>query len=84
MATSSAEDMPRNIEFLFSANRLNVALSRAQCLALVAASPKLPETPCRSIDQLRLVNKFCQLVTYAGCQPPSAAVSYSQRSQGQC
>ena len=44
--------MPRNIEFLFSANRLNVALSRAQCLAVVAASPKLLETPCRSIEQL--------------------------------
>jgi uncharacterized protein len=65
MATSSAEDMPRNIEFLFSANRLNVALSRAQCLAIVVASPKLLETPCRSIEQLRLVNKFCQLVAYA-------------------
>jgi predicted RecB family nuclease len=65
MATSSAEDMPRNIEFLFSANRLNVALSRAQCLAAVAASPRLLETPCRSIEQLRLVNKFCQLVEYA-------------------
>ncbi len=65
MATSSAEDMPRNIEFLFSANRLNVALSRAQCLAVLAASPKLLETPCRSIEQLRLVNKLCQLVAYA-------------------
>ena len=67
MATSGAEDMPRNIEFLFSANRLNVALSRAQCLAVVVASPKLLETPCRSIEQLRLVNKFCQLVAYADC-----------------
>jgi uncharacterized protein len=66
MATSEAEDMPRNIEFLFSANRFNVALSRAQCLAVVVASPKLLETPCWSIEQLRLVNKFCQLATYAG------------------
>lgn len=65
MATSDAECAPRDIEFLFSANRLNVALSRAQCLAVVAASPKLLETPCRNIDQLRLVNKFCQLVEYA-------------------
>jgi uncharacterized protein len=67
MATSGAEDMPRNIEFLFSANRLNVAVSRAQCLAAVVASPRLLETPCRSIEQLRLVNKFCQLVAYAAC-----------------
>jgi predicted RecB family nuclease len=65
MATSDAECMPRDIEFLFSANRLNVALSRAQCLAMVVASPKLLETPCRTIGQLRLVNKFCRLVEFA-------------------
>jgi uncharacterized protein len=65
MATSSAEDMPRNIEFLFSVNRLNVALSRAQCLAVVVCSPMLLKTPCRSIEQMRLVNKFCQLADYA-------------------
>jgi uncharacterized protein len=74
MATSSAEDMPRNIEFLFSANRLNVALSRAQCLAVVVASPKLLETPCQTIEQMRLVNKFCQLVAYAdACTSGEAA-----------
>jgi uncharacterized protein len=65
MATSSAEDMPRNIEFLYSANRLNVALSRAQCLAVFVCSPKLLETPCRTFEQMRLVNKFCQLADYA-------------------
>ena len=65
MATSDAECLPRNIEFLFSANRLNVALSRAQCLAVVVASPRLLETPCKTIDQMRLVNKFCQLVEFA-------------------
>jgi uncharacterized protein len=65
MATSDAECLPRDIDFLFSANRLNVALSRAQCLAVVVANPKLLETPCRTIDQLKLVNKFCQLVEYA-------------------
>jgi uncharacterized protein len=65
MTTSDAECLPREIEFLFSANRLNVALSRAQCLAVVVASPKLLETPCRTINQLRLVNKLCQIVEYA-------------------
>jgi uncharacterized protein len=65
MATSDAECTPRDIDFLFSPNRLNVAISRAQCLAIVVASPKLLETPCRTIDQLRLVNKFCQLAEYA-------------------
>ena len=40
MATSSGDDMPRNLEFLFSRNRLNVAISRARCLAVVVASPE--------------------------------------------
>src|SRR5579862_4597047 len=34
MATSSGADTPRNLEFLFSRNRLNVAISRARCLAI--------------------------------------------------
>lgn len=66
MATSDAECLPRDIEFLFSANRLNVALSRAQCLAVVFANPRLLEVPCRTADQLRLVNQFCRLWEYAG------------------
>lgn len=65
MVTSDAECLPRDIDFLFSANRLNVAISRAQCLAVVLASPKLLEVPCKSIEHLRLVNKLCQLAAYA-------------------
>jgi uncharacterized protein len=61
MASSSAADMPRDIGFLFSANRLKVAVSRAQCLAVVVASPRLLATPCATVDDLRLVNKFCQI-----------------------
>src|SRR5205823_13029468 len=72
MATSGADEMPRDVEFLFSANRLNVAVSRAQCLAVVVASPALLAVPCRTVEQLRLVNKFCQLVEYAaGDQAPA-------------
>jgi len=65
MVTSSAEDLPRNIEFLYSKNRLNVAISRAQCLAVVVANPKLLEIPCGNIDQMKLVNTFCWLDDYA-------------------
>ena len=61
MTTSSAEYLPRNIEFLFSANRLNVALSRAQCLAVVIINPQLLAIPCRKVEQLQLVNNFCRL-----------------------
>jgi uncharacterized protein len=65
MVTSSAEDLPRNIEFLYSKNRLNVAVSRAQCLAIVVANPKLLEIPCSTIEQMKLVNTFCWLNDYA-------------------
>ena len=65
MVTSSAEDLPRNFEFLYSRNRLNVALSRAQCLAVVIASPKLLDVPCKTIEQMKLASIFCQLSEYA-------------------
>jgi predicted RecB family nuclease len=62
MATSSAKDVPRNLEFLLSRNRLNVAVSRAKCLAYVVASPKLLEVGCRSIEQMRMANALCLFV----------------------
>jgi len=48
MATSSGDDLPRQIEFLYSRNRLNVAISRARCLAVIVASPRLPVRPSRA------------------------------------
>ena len=65
MTTSSAEDMPRNMEFLYSRNRLNVAVSRARSLAVIVASPLLLEAPCTSVEQLRLVNTVCFAEAYA-------------------
>ncbi len=65
MATSSAGDVPRNLEFLLSRNRLNVAVSRAKCLAYVVASPKLLEVGCRSIEQMRMANALCLFVEAA-------------------
>jgi uncharacterized protein len=59
MTTSSGEDLPRDIQFLFSRNRLNVAVSRARCLALIVASPRLLEVTCGSVDDMRLVNTLC-------------------------
>lgn len=48
MATSSGEDAPRNLAFLFSRDRLNVAISRAQCLAYLVCSPRLLEARCKT------------------------------------
>ena len=68
MATSSAEDVPRSLEFLFSRNRLNVAVSRAMCLAGIVASPRLLESRARTIEQMRLINALCRFVEIAGAQ----------------
>lgn len=61
MATSSGEDMPRAMDFLFSPNRLNVAISRAKRLAIVIASPRLLEVPCVTVGDMVLVNRLCAL-----------------------
>nr|MBA2474354.1 TM0106 family RecB-like putative nuclease [Actinomycetota bacterium] len=66
MATSSGDDLPRNLGFLFSRNRLNVAISRAQCLAVLVASPRLLEIRCRNVGEMRLVNALCRFVEVAG------------------
>jgi uncharacterized protein len=65
MTTSSGEDLPRNLDFLFSRNRLNVAVSRARCLAYVVASPRLLEIECRTIEQMGMANALCLFVEKA-------------------
>ncbi len=60
MATSTSEEAPRGMDFLYSLNRLNVATSRARCLAVVVASPELFFPECHSPHQMRLANAFCR------------------------
>ena len=64
MTSSSADEIPRGVDFLFSLNRINVAVSRAQVLSLVLASSRLLEVPCANVDQIRLVNSLCALKEY--------------------
>ncbi len=61
MATSSGAEIPRNVNFLYSRNRLNVAVSRARCLAILVASPALMTIECSTVEQMRLVNALCLL-----------------------
>ena len=65
LASSSLEDAPRGADFLLNRNRLNVAVSRAQALAIVVASPALLAPRCRTIEEMRLVNLLCRLRHYA-------------------
>jgi uncharacterized protein len=65
MATSSGAEVPRNVEFLYSRNRLNVAVSRARSLAVLVCNPELLHIDCRTVEQMRLINALCRLVELA-------------------
>jgi uncharacterized protein len=65
MATSTADEAPRSMEFLYSLNRLNVATSRARCLAVIVASPALERAPCKTPRQLQLANALCAFIAMA-------------------
>jgi len=64
MCASDANESPRGIDFLFDRNRLNVAISRAQCMAVVVANLKLARTEAKSIKELMQINMFAQLLDY--------------------
>ena len=59
LTTSSPEDAPRGMEFLYSLNRLNVATSRAMSAVILVGSPRLFEPECRTPRQMQLANALC-------------------------
>jgi uncharacterized protein len=65
MATSTSQDAPRGMEFLYSSNRLNVATSRAQCVTILVASPALFDVQCKTPRQMQLANAFCRYLEMA-------------------
>ena len=65
MTSSTGEDVPRGMDFLFSRNRLNVAVSRAQVLAAVFCSPSLLWARCNTVEQMRLANLLCEFAAEA-------------------
>lgn len=64
MTTSSPDDMPRGAEFLFSRNRLNVAISRARCLAYLVCTEDLLNSRARSVEEMRLISTLCSFIEY--------------------
>jgi superfamily I DNA and/or RNA helicase len=65
MTSTSAEDAPRGVSFLYDLHRLNVAVSRAKALAVVVVSEELLDAAVRTPEQLRQVNALCRLVEMA-------------------
>jgi predicted RecB family nuclease len=60
MTSSSAQDAPRGMSFLYNPNRLNVATSRARCVCILVANPALLEPECGNPDQMRWANGLCR------------------------
>ena len=65
LTTSAPDDAPRGMTFLYSANRLNVATSRAKGLCILVGSAKLFEPDCKTPEQMRLANAFCRYLELA-------------------
>jgi len=65
MATSSSQHMPRSADFLFSRNRLNVAISRARCLAYLVCTAELLDSQGRDVEQMRLISTLCAFAASA-------------------
>ena len=65
MASSSADDAPRGLDFLYDLHRLNVAVSRARSISIMVCSPDLQRVMCTRPEQMRLVNALCLAVETA-------------------
>ncbi len=73
LTTSSPELAPRGMDFLYSRNRLNVATSRARCVAVIVGSPDLWRVRARTPDQMRLANAFCRFLELASAPRETVA-----------
>ena len=62
MCTSDATESPRGVDFIFSKSRLNVAISRAECLAIIIGNPALATTPANNLKQMSQVNMFSTII----------------------
>jgi len=65
LTSSTANEAPRGIDFLYNTHRLNVAVSRAKTLAILIGSPALLDAPVTKPEHVPLVNAFCRYVDMA-------------------
>jgi predicted RecB family nuclease len=65
MTASRSADVARGIGFLFSKNRLNVAISRARALAYLVCTDELLDTRAKTVEDMELVAALCAFVEYA-------------------
>ena len=64
MTSSDSDSLPRNKEFFFNRNRLNVAISRAQVASIILFNPKLLDSSPKNLDQIKLMNNFFKFLNF--------------------
>jgi uncharacterized protein len=64
MCASDISEAPRGMDFLLNKNRINVAISRAQTLAIVVGNPNLGNAKVGNVHQLKMVNLFSALCSH--------------------
>jgi uncharacterized protein len=64
LTASDGDNAPRGLDFLLEPNRVNVAISRAQCLSIVVGSPQLATGISSSVNQVRQLNRLCRLMSH--------------------
>ena len=62
LTASYGASAPRGLDFLLDSNRLNVAISRAQCLSIVVGSPQLATGISNSIQNVQRLSRLCNLI----------------------
>ena len=66
LTASSGDNAPRGLSFLLEPNRLNVAISRAQCLSIVVGSPSLASGIANTVAEAEQINRFCRMTCLGG------------------
>ncbi|HTL61358.1 MAG TPA: TM0106 family RecB-like putative nuclease [Nitrospira sp.] len=66
LCSSYGEYGSRGLGFILDRNRINVAISRAQCLAVIVADPRIAGTIPSTLDEMMLINLFCKVTQQPG------------------
>lgn len=83
--SSTPEDAPRGLAFLYDPHRLNVATSRARCAFVMVASPALFAPEVKTPEQMRWANGMCrfrEVATVLRHQPAAAVNPGDPRQPG--
>ncbi len=84
LCASDPAESPRGLDFLYDIHRLNVAISRAQSLAIVVGHPDLKTVEPSKVRQMKMVNVMARLLDESVQNDENGLPDYlSVASQGQ-